>query len=161
MSAATLPPGAKGIVGLAADHGGYALKEHLAGLLRADGFQVMDFGATALRPEDDFPDFVAPLARAVAAGTVARGVALCGSGVGACVVANKVPGVRACLIQDPFAARQGVADDDLNVLCLGGLVTGPALAWELVRIFLAARFSGGERFRRRLDKVAGVEAVTR
>jgi ribose 5-phosphate isomerase B len=88
-------------------------------------------------------------------------VAICGSGVGACVLANKVRGVRACLIQDPFAARQGVEDDDLNVLCLGGLVTGPALAWELVRIFLAARFSGGERFRRRLDKVAGVEAATR
>jgi ribose 5-phosphate isomerase B len=161
MSTATVPSRATEIVGLAADHGGHALKEHLARLLRADGYPVVDFGATALQPEDDYPDFVAPLARAVAAGTVARGVAICGSGVGACVVANKVRGVRACLIQDPFAARQGVEDDDLNVLCLGGLVTGPALAWELVRIFLAARFSGGERFRRRLDKVAGVEAVTR
>ena len=161
MSAAIIPPGDMGVVGLAADHGGYGLKQHLARLLSADGYQVVDFGATAQQPGDDFPDFVAPLARAVAAGTVARGVAICGSGVGACVLANKVRGVRACLIQDPFAARQGVEDDDLNVLCLGGLVTGPALAWELVRIFLAARFSGGERFRRRLDKVAGVEAATR
>jgi len=84
-------------------------------------------------------------------------VAVCGSGVGACVAANKVSGVRACLIMDPFSARQGVEDDDLNVICLGGQVAGPALAWELVRIFLAARFSGAERHRRRLAKVAALE----
>ena len=108
-------------------------------------------------PDDDYPDFVVPLARALARGDVDRGVAICGSGVGACMAANKVPGVRACLIHDAFSAHQGVEDDDLNLICLGGLVVGQALAWELVRTFLAARFSGAERHRRRLAKVARLE----
>jgi ribose 5-phosphate isomerase B len=98
-----------------------------------------------------------PLARAVARGDVDRGVASCGSGVGACIVANKTPGVRACLIHETFSAHQGVEDDDLNVICLGGLVVGYALAWELVQTFLAARFSGAERHRRRLSKVTKLE----
>jgi ribose 5-phosphate isomerase B len=144
-------------IGLASDHGGHGLKQHLAGLLRGAGYEPVDFGNQQLNPDDDYPDFVVPLARALARGEVDRGVAICGSGVGACVAANKVPGVRACLIHDTFSARQGVEDDDLNLICLGGLVVGPALAWEVVRAFLAARFSGAERHCRRLAKVARLE----
>lgn len=145
------------IVGIAADHGGHELKEFLIIKLRKAGAEVIDFGDHELVPEDDFPDFVAPLARAVAAGQVCRGVAICGSGVGASVVANKVDGVRACLIHDSFSAHQGVEDDDLNLICLGGLVVGQALAWELVRTFLIAHFSGAERHRRRLEKMQALE----
>ena len=145
-------------VGVAADHGGFELKEHLVGILREAGYEVVDFGARQAQPDDDYPDFVVPLARAVARGEVDRGVAVCGSGVGACIVANKVPGVRACLIHESFSAHQGVEDDNLNVLCLGGLVAGPALAWELVRTFLAASFTGTERYQRRLAKVAELES---
>jgi len=145
-------------IGIAADHGGYDLKERVAGMLREAGYEVIDFGDGQPTPNDDYPDFVAPLARAVARGEADRGVAICGSGVGACVVANKVPGVRACLIHETFSARQGVEDDDLNVICLGGLVVGYGLAWELVQTFLAARFSGAERHRRRLAKVAWLES---
>jgi RpiB/LacA/LacB family sugar-phosphate isomerase len=144
-------------VGVAADHGGFELKEELAGKLRAAGHEVVDFGDRQPKGDDDYPDFVVPLARAVAGGEVERGVAICGSGVGACVAANKVPGARACLIHENFSAHQGVEDDDLNVICLGGLVVGPALAWELVQTFLAARFSGAARHRRRLSKVAALE----
>jgi ribose 5-phosphate isomerase B len=144
-------------IGVAADHGGYELKEYLAGMLIAAGYEVVDFGDGQPTPDDDYPDFVVPLARAVAYGNVERGVAICGSGVGACVAANKVPGVRACLIHESFSAHQGVEDDDLNLICLGGLVVGHALAGELVQTFLAARFSGEERHRRRLAKVAGLD----
>jgi ribose 5-phosphate isomerase B len=145
------------VIGIAADHGGFELKGYLAGRLRQAGHEVKDFGDRKLRKGDDYPDFVVPLARAVAAGTVLRGIAICGSGVGVSVAANKVDGVRACLIHDPFSARQGVEDDDINVMCLGGLVVGRALAWELVQIFLRARFSGEARHRRRLGKVAKLE----
>ena len=144
-------------IGVAADHGGYELKVQLAQKLRDAGYEVTDFGNSEPNPNDDYPDFVEPLARAVARGAVDRGVAICGSGVGACVVANKVPGVRACLIHETFSARQGVEDDDLNVICLGGLVVSHAVAWELVRTFLEARFSGAERHRRRLAKIAVLE----
>lgn len=144
-------------VGIAADHGGFELKEQLTVALKAAGYEVVDFGDHELVAGDDYPDFVVPLARAVAKGEVARGVAICGSGVGACVVANKVPGVRACLIHETFSAHQGVEDDDMNMICLGGLVVGHALAWELVKIFLQAKFSGTERFQRRLAKVAALE----
>jgi ribose 5-phosphate isomerase B len=145
-------------VGVAADHGGFALKEDMAARLRREGHDVVDFGAKSLVSTDDYPDFVTPLATAVAAGTVERGVAVCGSGVGAAVCANKVPGVRACMIEDHFSARQGVEDDHMNVLCLGGRVVGPEVAWELVATFLAARFSQAERHLRRLGKVAALEA---
>ncbi len=145
-------------VGIATDHGGYELKMTLAGLLSAAGHTVVDFGAKTLISDDDYPDYVIPLAQAVAAGTVDRGVAVCGSGVGASVCANKVRGVRAALIHDHFSARQGVEDDDLNLLCLGGRVVGPAVAWDVVETFLAAAFSNAERHRRRLQKVASVEA---
>ncbi len=144
-------------IGVAADHGGYELKEQLMTKLREANYDVVDFGDRQLNPDDDYPDFVVPLARAVAAGKVDRGIAICGSGVGASVAANKVPGVRASLIHEGFSAHQGVEDDNLNLICLGGLVVGHALAWELVRTFLAARFSGAERHRRRLAKVADLE----
>jgi ribose 5-phosphate isomerase B len=144
-------------IGVAADHGGYELKQYLAAMLRKAGYEVIDFGASQPEPDDDYPDFVAPLARAVARGDVERGVAVCGSGVGASVAANKVAGVRACLIHENFSARQGVEDDNLNMICLGGRVLGHGLAWELAQTFLAARFSGAERHRRRLAKVADME----
>jgi ribose 5-phosphate isomerase B len=144
-------------VGITADHGGFNLKEQLADDLRQGEYEVLDFGAYELLPGDDYPDYVIPLAQAVAKGEVARGIAICGSGVGACVAANKVPGVRAGLIHDVYSARQGVEDDAMNVLCLGGRVIGYALAWELVEAFLTAQFRGDERFRRRLDKIAALE----
>ena len=118
---------------------------------------MADFGAHELVTGDDYPDFVVPMARAVVRGEVSRGLSICGSGVGASVVANKVPGVRAALIMDPFSAHQGVEDDDMNVMCLGGRVTGHALAWDLVQTFLSARFKGTERFKRRLAKISELE----
>jgi ribose 5-phosphate isomerase B len=148
-------------VGIATDHGGFGLKQDILARLRAAGHEVTDFGAHALDSADDYPDFVVPLARAVAAGTVERGVAVCGSGVGASVCANKIPGVRACMIEDHFSARQGVEDDHMNVLCLGGRVVGPEVAWDLVETFLAAQFSQAERHLRRLAKVAALEAGRR
>ena len=145
-------------VGIATDHGGFGLKEEIVARLRAAGHEVVDFGALGLNSGDDYPDFVIPLARAVAAGTVERGVAICGSGVGAAVCANKVPGVRAALIQDHFSARQGVEDDHMNILCMGGRVVGLEVAWDLAQAFLAAEFSQAERHLRRLGKVAALEA---
>ena len=145
------------VVGLAADHGGFTLKSLLTVSLKAVGYAVMDFGAYTLTPDDDYPDFVVPLARAIIRGEVWRGGAICGSGVGVCVAANKLPGVRAALITDSFSAHQGVEDDDMNVLCLGGQVTGEAVARELVETFLNARFGKAERFKRRLAKVAALE----
>ncbi len=141
------------LVGIAADHGGFVLKEQVADLLRQSGHEVTDFGAHELNTHDDYPDFIIPLAKAVASGQVERGVALCGSGVGASIAANKVSSVRAALIHDVFSAHQGVEDDDMNVVCLGGKVIGPALAWELIQTFLSAQFTGAERHKRRLDKV--------
>jgi ribose 5-phosphate isomerase B len=145
-------------IGIAADHGGFALKQQMAESLRGSGHDVVDFGAYQLTPNDDYPDFIIPLARAVAANDVERGVALCGSRVGASVAASKVSGVRAGLIHDVFSARQGVEDDDMNVFCLGGKVIGPALAMDLVNVFLDARFSNAPRHRRRLSKVRALEA---
>jgi ribose 5-phosphate isomerase B len=144
-------------IGIAADHGGCGLKEELAARLAVAGHKVVDFGAFALNPEDDYPDFVIPLAEAVAAGRVDRGVAICGSGVGASVCANKIPGVRAALIHDHFSARQGVEDDHINIICLGGRTAGLAVAWDLVQAFLAAEFSQEERHLRRLAKVVARE----
>ncbi len=146
-------------VGMATDHGGFELKEKLITQLRAGGHEVVDFGARELTPDDDYPDFVVPLAQAVAAGKVDRGVAVCGSGVGASVCANKIKGVRAGLIEDHFSARQGVEDDHMNILCLGGRTVGPAVAWDLVQTFLAAEFSQAPRHLRRLGKVASLESV--
>lgn len=144
-------------IGIAADHGGFAAREYLAGKLREAHYRVVDFGDSEPKPDDDYPDFVVPLARAVARGEVDRGVAICGSGVGACIAANKVPGVRACLIHESFSARQGVEDNDMNVICLGGRVVANTFAWELVKVFLEAQFSGLERHQRRVTKVASLE----
>ena len=153
----TILPGIPKRIGVAADHGGFELKEYLVERLREAGYKVTEFGNRRLKPDDDYPDFVIPLARAVARGKVNRGIAICGSGVGACVVANKVAGVRASLIHETFSAHQGVEDDDMNMICLGGLVVGHSLAWELVKTFLQAKFSGAERYQRRLTKVAALE----
>jgi ribose 5-phosphate isomerase B len=150
---------AERIVGIAADHGGMELKGFLLNTLEAEGYVIKDFGACELLEGDDYPDYVIPLARAVAKGEIFRGVAVCGSGVGACVAANKVPGVRAALITDTFSAHQGVEDDDMNIICLGGRVVGSHLGWDLVKTFLKARFKGEERFQRRLDKVASLEKM--
>jgi ribose 5-phosphate isomerase B len=144
-------------IGIATDHGGFELKEKLATRLREAGHTVADFGAHKLTPDDDYPDFVIPLGQALAAGKLDRGVAVCGSGVGASVCLNKIRGVRACLMEDHFSARQGVEDDNLNVLCLGGRIEGPELAWDLIQAFLAAKFSQAERHLRRLRKVAALE----
>jgi ribose 5-phosphate isomerase B len=144
-------------IGIATDHGGFRLKDALVARLRAAGHDVVDFGASELTDDDDYPDFVIPLACAVAGGDVDRGLALCGSGVGASVCANKVTGARAALIHDHFSARQAVEDDHLNVLCLGGRTMGAEVAWDLVQTFLAAEPSSAERHLRRLRKVAAIE----
>jgi ribose 5-phosphate isomerase B len=144
-------------VGIATDHGGFGLKEELITHLRAAGHEVVDFGAHEMNPGDDYPDFVVPLARAVVAGTVQRGVAVCGSGVGASVCANKIPGVRAGLVSDHFSSCQGVEDDHMNIICMGGRTIGPYAAWDILEAFLAAEFSQAERHLRRLGKVASLE----
>jgi len=144
-------------IGIAADHGGFELKTQLILTLTVAGFHVTDFGATELVEGDDYPDFVIPLAQAVSRGKITRGLAICGSGVGASIAANKVHGVRAALISDSFSAHQGVEDDDMNVMCLGGRVTGTSLAWELVQTFLNADFKSEEKYTRRLDKVSALE----
>jgi ribose 5-phosphate isomerase B len=144
-------------IGIAADHGDYELKEYLVRRLREAGQEVIDFGDQQPSVDDDYPDFVVPLARAVAAGNVERGIAICGSGVGASVVANKVAGVCASLIHECFSAHQGIEDYNLNLICFGGFVVGQSFAWDLVQIFLTARFSGAARHCRRLAKVAELE----
>ena len=144
-------------IGIAADHGGFELKEILHTYLLSLNYEVIDFGAFELNKEDDFPDFIIPLSNAVASNQIERGVAVCGSGVGAAICANKIKGVRASLITDHFSAHQGVEDDDMNVICLGGRITGVALAKELVKVFLESKFSGGEKYVRRLNKIAGLE----
>ena len=144
-------------IGIAADHGGFTLKQSLLPFLKAAGYEVVDFGAHDLDDSDDFPDYVGPLSKAVAKGEISRGLAICGSGVGACIVANKVHGVRAALISDTFTAHQGVEDDNMNVMCLGSRVIGQALARELVEAFLHAEFKSVERFIRRLNKIAAIE----
>ena len=144
-------------IGIAADHGGYELKEIIHPFLLSLGYAVKDFGAFELDNADDYPDFVIPLAKAVASKDINRAIAICGSGVGASVAANKIAGVRAALINDHFSAHQGVEDDDLNMLCLGGRVTGYMAAQELIVAFLNARFTGEERHKRRLQKVQLLE----
>src|SRR5215468_7583452 len=145
-------------VGIATDHGGFDLKEELIKQLRGAVHEFVDFGAYQLNQGDDYPDYVVPLAEAVATQKVERGVAICGSGVGASVCANKIPGVRAALIHDHFSAQQGVEDDRMNILCMGGRTVGAAVAWDLVQTFLAAEFSQADRHLRRLGKVASLEA---
>jgi len=144
-------------VGIACDHGGFELKNTIAAFLKEKNFDLIDFGAFQLDSGDDYPDFVTPLSKAVASAQVERGIAICGSGVGACVAANKIAGVRAALIHDHFSAHQGVEDDDMNLICLGGRVTGFAAAQELAMAFLNAKYIGAERHKRRLEKIAKLE----
>ena len=141
---------------LGADHGGFTLKNELVTRLRPT-YEILDVGAHTLDPADDYPDFAVAVAQAVASGNAQRGILICGSGVGASIAANKVPGVRACLCHDTYSAHQGVEHDNMNVLCLGARVIGLELAMELATAFLKARFSGEERHRRRLEKVLAIE----
>ncbi|MBI2831213.1 MAG: RpiB/LacA/LacB family sugar-phosphate isomerase [Chloroflexi bacterium] len=148
----------KRTVALGADHAGVVLKNELAERThQAFDVEIVDAGAHVCDPADDYPDFVFAVAQEVVTGRAERGILICGSGVGACVAANKVPGIRAGLCHDTYSARQGVEHDDMNVLCLGARVVGSELAWELISTFLNARFTGEERHRRRLDKVLAIE----
>lgn len=145
-------------VAIGVDHGGYSLKSHIIEHLKGLGHEVIDFGAYSLDPADDYPDFARAVAECVASAKADRGVVVCGSGVGACVAANKVRGVRASVCHDTYSARQGVEHDDMNVLCLGARIVGSELARELVNAFISASFSGEERHKRRLSKVLAMEA---
>jgi len=144
-------------IGIASDHGGFELKAFLVEKLQAMGHLLEDFGAHTLDNKDDFPDYIIPLAKAVADKKLDKAIAVCGSGVGATVAANKVKGVRACLVNDHFSAHQGVEDDDMNMICLGGRTTGNSVALELAQAFLDAKFIGGERHLRRLKKISDIE----
>ena len=144
-------------VAFGCDHAGWPLRERILADLRARGVQVVDTGPGELVPGDDYPDVAAAVGRTVVSGGAERGILVCGSGVGASIAASKLTGVRCALCHDPFSARQGVEDDDMNVLALGARVIGAELAAELVRDFLDAHFSGAERHRRRLKKIAALE----
>ena len=144
-------------IGIAADHAGFDHKRNLIRQLAEAGYDVHDYGALNYDPTDDYPDIVVPLAQAIASKAIDRGIAVCGSGVGVSIAANKIPGVRAALITDTYSAHQGVEHDDMNLLCIGGRVIGPMLIWELVRTFLRANYEGSERFERRLQKVIALE----
>ena len=143
-------------IALGSDHGGFVMKKELMTRLCED-YEILDLGAHTFDQADDYPDFALAVARSVASGQVQRGILICGSGVGACIVANKVPGVRACLCHDTYSAHQGVEHDDMNVLCLGARVIGLEMAIELAKTFLSANFSGETRHRRRLGKVLAIE----
>jgi ribose 5-phosphate isomerase B len=144
-------------IGIAADHAGFELKSRLLERLRAASVDVVDYGACFFEPTDDFPDRVAPLAMAVSRGDLERGIAVCGSGVGACIVANKFKDVRAALIMDVYSAVQGVEHDDMNVMCLGSRVLGDELAWALTLAYVEASFNGADRHNRRLQKIKQLE----
>ena len=144
-------------IGIAADHAGFEQKAKLVQQLTEQGFDVTDYGAATYDAADDYPDVIVPLAKAIANTEVDRGIAVCGSGVGVSVAANKIPGVRAALITESYSAHQGVEHDDMNLLCVGGRVIGPMLIWEIVQAYLNAKYDGGERFQRRLDKVVAIE----
>jgi ribose 5-phosphate isomerase B len=145
-------------IGICADHGGYLLKETITTFLIKLEYEVIDFGAYVLDGDDDFPDFVVPLARAISDNEIYRGIAICGSGVGASIAANKISGVRAALIHESFSAHQGVEDDDMNMICLGGRTNNIDDAEEFVQMFLKATFKNEEpRFIRRLNKIKRLE----
>lgn len=144
-------------IGIAADHAGLKIKREVVDFLTKAGYQVQDFGAYHFDEEDDYPDIVLPLAQAISEGSVDKGVAICGSGIGVSVVANKLPGVRAAVVSDTYSARLGVQHDGLNLLCLGGRVIGHALVLELTQAFLTASISDEERFQRRIHKLASIE----
>ncbi len=146
------------IIAVGCDHAGFPLKDFAIEQVRAAGHQVLDCGALTLVPTDDYPDYALAVANAIRSGKAERGIVVCGSGVGVSVAANKVPGIRAAMCHDTFSARQGVEDDSMNVVCLGARVIGPEVAAEVIRAFLAAKFSGAERHQRRLNKVLKIEA---
>ena len=148
-------------IAIGADHAGFALKAEVAAIISGLGHDVLDLGAHEFDADDDYPDFAAPVGRAVAGGSAERGIIVCGSGVGASVAANKIPGVRAAMCHDTYSAHQGVEHDDMNVLCLGGRIIGIELVREIIAAFLAARFTGEERHRRRLSKVIALETSSR
>lgn len=143
-------------IALAADHAGFSLKEEMAARLEAAGHEVLDLGAASEAPVD-YPDVAKELCLALVRGDAQRGVLVCGSGIGACIAANKIKSIRAGVAHDAYSARQGVEHDRMNVLCLGSRVVGVELAWELVRAFVGASFTGEDRHRRRLDKVRALE----
>ncbi|SFU30897.1 ribose 5-phosphate isomerase B [Pustulibacterium marinum] len=144
-------------IGIAADHAGLEQKQKLVSLLKEAQVEVVDFGAHEYISDDDFPDVVSPLAKAISIGEVSKGIAVCGSGVGVSIAANKFPGVRAALISETYSAHQGVEHDAMNLICVGGRVLGVSLIWEIIQAFLAASFQEEERFVRRLLKVQELE----
>jgi ribose 5-phosphate isomerase B len=144
------------LVAIGCDHAGFPLKAHVRQVLEANGHTVLDCGTFDTNP-CDYPDFARKVGEAVLAGRAERGIVICGSGVGASIAASKIPGVRAAMCHDTFSARQGVEDDDMNVLCLGARVIGPEVAGEVIRAFLPARFSGAERHVRRVGKITAIE----
>lgn len=144
-------------VAFGTDHGGLALRESILEAVREAGHEAIDLGAYELDASDDYPDYAVRVGQAVQNGAAERGIAVCGSGVGVAMAAGKLRGIRACLCHDTYSASQGVEHDDMNVLCLGGRVIGPELAKVLVRAFLGAAFDGGERFRRRVEKVDALD----
>ena len=144
---------------ISSDHAGFALKQDVRANLAAAGHEVVDLGAYKIEPEDDYPDFAEKVGEAIAAGVAPRGILICGSGVGVCVAANKIPGIRAGICHDAYSAHQGVEHDDMNVLVLGARIIGASLAYELAHAFIAAGFQGKEpRFQRRFQKVLAIEA---
>ena len=144
---------------IASDHAGFALKEELRADLAAAGHEVIDLGAYQCEPGDDYPDFAEKVGEAIKAGVAPRGIVICGSGVGVCVAANKIPGIRAAICHDTYSAHQGVEHDNMNVLVLGARIIGTALATEIVNTFVAAKFQVQvERFERRFKKVLAIEA---
>ncbi len=145
------------IVAIGTDHGGFSLKDRVLHAVAQRGHEPLDCGAMTLQPGDDYPDYAERVAHALTEGRASRGILICGSGVGICVAANRFPGVRAAICHDTYSARQGVEDDAMNVLCLGGRVIGAELAGELIGAFLGAEFKAFERYRRRLQKVERFE----
>jgi ribose 5-phosphate isomerase B len=149
------------IVAVAFDHAGFPLRETVMAAVRAGGHEVLDCGPPHVVPADDYPDYAELVSYAILDGRASRAVLACGSGIGAAMAACKFPGIRASMCHDCYSAHQGVEHDDMNVLCLGARVVGPALAEELIRAFVGATFSGEERHRRRLAKVAAFEKTSR
>ena len=145
------------IIAIGSDHGGFHLKQAVIALLKDMRHTVLDAGAYTETPSDDYPDFAKAVSELIISKKAKRGILICGSGVGACVAANKFPGIRASVCHDTFSARQGVEDDDMNLLCLGARVIGPELAYEVVRAFITAKFSNAPRHRKRLKKVLAIE----
>ncbi|HEY0757795.1 MAG TPA: ribose 5-phosphate isomerase B [Acidisarcina sp.] len=146
-------------IAMASDHAGFPLKEEMRPFVESLGYEVLDLGAYKVEPLDDYPDYAEAVGQAMASGQAERGILICGSGVGVCVAANKMPGIRACVCHDGYSAHQGVEHDDMNVLVLGSRIIGASLAYDLIKAYLDARFQGAEeRLVRRLNKVKAIEA---